>query len=104
MCVLKCISVFFTEQTLKMQRKDSEEHQVKFTESIRRKKNRRNQIKSQETRLDSMLVPYPSCKNSLVFPCRPGYGQLGTKCLIKANHFLVHVSVSDLSHYNVSII
>ncbi|CAL5184828.1 unnamed protein product [Lathyrus oleraceus] len=86
-----------------MQRKDSEEHQVKFTESIRRKKNRRNQIKSQETRLDSMLVPYPSCKNSLVFPCRPGYGQLGTKCLIKANHFLVQVSVSDLSHYNVKI-
>jgi len=91
--------------------KDPEEHQVKSrplqkcTERRRKSKKRRNQIKtdkSQETGVDSKLVPYPTCKSSLMFPCRPGYGQLGTKCLIKANHFLVDISVSDLSHYNVS--
>ncbi|AES65969.2 eukaryotic translation initiation factor 2c [Medicago truncatula] len=88
-----------------MQMKDPEEHQVKSkplqkcTERRRKSKKRRNQIKtekSHETGVES--------KSSLMFPCRPGYGQLGTKCLIKANHFLVDISVSDLSHYNVKII
>ncbi|KAK2367885.1 protein argonaute [Trifolium repens] len=92
--------------------KDPEEHQVKsrplqkLTEQRRWSKKRRSQIKtekSQEAGHDSKLVPYPTCKKSLVFSSRPGYGQLGTKCIIKANHFLVDISISDLSHYNVKI-
>lgn len=92
--------------------KEPEEHQVKsrpqqkFTQHRRRNNRRRSQNKTdklQETGHDSNKVSYPTCK-SIVFPSRPGYGQLGTKCLIKANHFLVDISVSDLSHYNVSII
>ncbi|KAK7388752.1 hypothetical protein VNO78_23579 [Psophocarpus tetragonolobus] len=71
---------------------------------LRRRDRRRSQCKQerlQETRLDSQLVS-SACK-SLVFPARPGYGQLGTKCLVKANHFLADISASDLSHYNVKI-
>ncbi|KAJ1435138.1 Ribonuclease H-like superfamily [Sesbania bispinosa] len=91
--------------------KDPEEHQVKswrpLQKSSRRKGRRRSQSKQdklqESTGLDSqVLVPSATCK-SLVFPRRPGYGQLGTKCLIKANHFLADISVSDMSHYNVKI-
>ncbi|GAU41166.1 hypothetical protein TSUD_282390 [Trifolium subterraneum] len=93
--------------------KDPKEYQVKssllqkIAEQSRWSKKRSNQIKadkSQEAGHDSKLVSYPTCKKSLVFSSRPGYGQLGTKCIIKANHFLVDISVSDLSHYNVKII
>lgn len=88
--------------------KDPEEHQVKSRRPLqkpterRRRCRRRSQCKPemlQETQLGSSAT----CK-SLVFHQRPGYGQLGTKCLVKANHFLADISVSDLTHYNVSLI
>ncbi|KAI4383767.1 hypothetical protein MLD38_009569 [Melastoma candidum] len=37
------------------------------------------------------------------FPDRPGYGTVGRKCMVKANHFLLEVSQRDLHHYDVSI-
>ncbi|KAK3226875.1 hypothetical protein Dsin_006737 [Dipteronia sinensis] len=37
------------------------------------------------------------------FPPRPGYGTVGTRCMIRANHFLVELSDRDLHHYDVSI-
>jgi len=89
--------------------KDPAEDQVKSrralhrSKDLRRRDRRRSQCKQDklpETGLDSQLVS-SACK-SLVFPARPGYGQLGIKCLVKANHFLADISVSDLSHYNVS--
>ena len=43
------------------------------------------------------------CK-SLMFHRRPGYGLLGTKCMVKANHFLAEIPGSDLSHYSVSFL
>lgn len=43
-----------------------------------------------------------SSSKSLMFPSRPGFGQLGTKCLVKANHFLAKIPESDISHYTVS--
>nr|XP_025683700.2 protein argonaute 10-like [Arachis hypogaea] len=43
-------------------------------------------------------------KWNLVFAARPGYGHLGTKCVVKANHFLADISASDLGHYTVKII
>ncbi|CAK8563351.1 unnamed protein product [Lathyrus sativus] len=60
--------------------------------------------KVQETGLESQLASCfsSSCK-TLVFPSRPGYGKLGTKCVVKANHFLADISVSDLSQYTVVI-
>ncbi|XP_039031691.1 protein argonaute PNH1-like isoform X1 [Hibiscus syriacus] len=42
------------------------------------------------------------CK-SLMFHRRPGYGQVGIKCIVKANHFLAEIPGSDLSHYRVDI-
>ncbi|CAN4094334.1 unnamed protein product [Withania somnifera] len=44
-----------------------------------------------------------SSERSLVFPRRPGYGQLGTKCLVKANHFIAELSKRNLSQYSVKI-
>lgn len=59
--------------------------------------------KVQETGLESQLASCfsSSCK-TLVLPARPGYGKLGTKCVVKANHFLADISISDLSQYDVS--
>ncbi|KAH9674546.1 protein argonaute MEL1 [Citrus sinensis] len=37
------------------------------------------------------------------FPPRPSYGTAGTRCLIRANHFLVELTGRDLYHYDVSI-
>ncbi|KAK2655235.1 hypothetical protein Ddye_008287 [Dipteronia dyeriana] len=37
------------------------------------------------------------------FPPRPGYGTVGTRCMIRANHFLVELSDRDLHHNDVSI-
>ena len=75
----------------------------------RRRRNRRRgrqaskPDKLQDTCFDLELSSSASSK-SLVFHRRPGYGQLGTKCLVKANHFLADISVSDLTHYNVSFL
>uniref|UniRef100_A0A1J3JNK1 Protein argonaute 10 n=1 Tax=Noccaea caerulescens TaxID=107243 RepID=A0A1J3JNK1_NOCCA len=41
-------------------------------------------------------------KNSNFAP-RPGFGQLGTKCIVKANHFLADLPTKDLNHYDVTI-
>lgn len=43
-----------------------------------------------------------SSKNSNFAP-RPGFGQLGTKCIVKANHFLADLPTKDLNHYDVSL-
>lgn len=44
-----------------------------------------------------------SSERSLMFPRRPGYGQLGTKCLVKANHFIAELSERNLSQYSVRL-
>ncbi|KAJ4845702.1 Protein argonaute PNH1 [Turnera subulata] len=54
----------------------------------------------EEAKVDSAPA---SCK-SLMFPRRPDYGQLGTKCMVKANHFLAEIPETDLYHYTVTII
>ncbi|KAH1254294.1 Protein argonaute PNH1 [Glycine max] len=98
--------------TAKCKMKDPEEHPVKSRRPLqksaerRRRCRRRSQCKiekMQETELDSHLGFSSATCKSLVFHQRPGFGQLGTKCVIKANHFLADISVSDLSHYNVII-
>ncbi|PIA65392.1 hypothetical protein AQUCO_00100697v1 [Aquilegia coerulea] len=48
------------------------------------------------------LQPLVSSKG-LTFHRRPGYGQAGTKCMVKANHFLAELSATDLIHYHVLI-
>ncbi|KAM3713994.1 hypothetical protein ACJW31_01G297700 [Castanea mollissima] len=48
-------------------------------------------------------VGTPASFKSLMFHRRPGYGQLGTKCLVKANHFIANIPDSDICHYSVKI-
>ncbi|KAK4425619.1 protein argonaute 10 [Sesamum alatum] len=46
---------------------------------------------------------FPSSSKSLTFPARPGFGQLGTKCIVKANHFFAELPDKDLNQYDVTI-
>ncbi|KAL2229955.1 protein argonaute 10 [Sesamum indicum] len=46
---------------------------------------------------------FPSSSKSLTFPTRPGFGQLGTKCIVKANHFFAELPDKDLNQYDVTI-
>ncbi|XP_059635009.1 protein argonaute PNH1-like [Cornus florida] len=57
----------------------------------------------QDTKLE-LSVGFPASSNkSLMFHRRPGFGQLGTKCLVKANHFLAKISEEHLTQYSVTI-
>lgn len=47
-------------------------------------------------------VFFPSSTKSLSFAPRPGYGQLGTRCIVKANHFFAELPDKDLIQYDVS--
>ncbi|KAK4375931.1 hypothetical protein RND71_006608 [Anisodus tanguticus] len=47
--------------------------------------------------------PPPASSKAIRVPARPGYGTVGRKCLVKANHFLVQVADRDLHHYDVAI-
>lgn len=44
--------------------------------------------------------PLTSSK-SVAFARRPGFGQAGTRCIVKANHFLAQLTAKDLNHYDV---
>ncbi|PIN01366.1 Translation initiation factor 2C (eIF-2C) [Handroanthus impetiginosus] len=46
---------------------------------------------------------FPCSSKSLTFPTRPGLGQLGTKCIVKANHFFAELPDKDLNQYDVTI-
>ncbi|PHU13864.1 Protein argonaute 10 [Capsicum chinense] len=46
---------------------------------------------------------FPSSSKSLCFAQRPGFGQLGTKCIVKANHFLAELPDKDLNQYDVTV-
>ncbi|PSS33832.1 Protein argonaute like [Actinidia chinensis var. chinensis] len=46
---------------------------------------------------------FPSSSKCLSFAPRPGFGQLGTKCVVKANHFFTELPNKDLSQYDVTI-
>ncbi|KAB2614892.1 protein argonaute 5-like [Pyrus ussuriensis x Pyrus communis] len=50
-----------------------------------------------------LTAPPPSSSKPVVHPARPGYGKVGEKVRVRANHFLVEVRASDLHHYYVSI-
>ena len=44
----------------------------------------------------------PSTSKAITFPRRPGFGALGKKCAVRANHFQVEVEDRDYYHYDVS--
>ncbi|XP_042013844.1 protein argonaute 1-like [Salvia splendens] len=45
----------------------------------------------------------PASSKSLRFPLRPGKGNYGTRCVVKANHFFAELPDKDLHQYDVSI-
>nr|DAD19664.1 TPA_asm: hypothetical protein HUJ06_021127 [Nelumbo nucifera] len=51
-----------------------------------------------------MEMAFPSSSKALRFAPRPGYGQVGTKCIVKANHFFAELPDKDLNQYDVTII
>ncbi|CAJ1977147.1 unnamed protein product [Sphenostylis stenocarpa] len=46
---------------------------------------------------------FPASSKTLSFARRPGYGQVGTKCIVKANHFFAELPDKDLNQYDVTI-
>lgn len=48
------------------------------------------------------IVPPPVASKDMTFPRRPGFGQVGAKCVVKANHFLAQLPDKDLNQYDVS--
>ncbi|XP_065863218.1 protein argonaute 10 [Euphorbia lathyris] len=50
-----------------------------------------------------MGLGFPTSSKSLSYAPRPGYGQLGTKCIVKANHFFAELPDKDLNQYDVTI-
>ncbi|KAI5400667.1 hypothetical protein KIW84_065522 [Lathyrus oleraceus] len=48
-------------------------------------------------------VGFPSSSKSLNFATRPGFGTVGTKCIVKANHFFAQLPDKDLNQYDVTI-
>ncbi|CAA6666327.1 unnamed protein product [Spirodela intermedia] len=54
--------------------------------------------------LEVGLSSGPLTSNKAVaFARRPGFGQAGTRCIVKANHFLTQLTAKDLNHYDVTI-
>jgi eukaryotic translation initiation factor 2C len=37
------------------------------------------------------------------FPARPGFGTIGKRCRVRANHFLVQFANQDIHHYDVRV-
>lgn len=56
----------------------------------------------QRLTLQPPMNPPPTGKG-VKLALRPGYGTVGTKCVIRANHFLVELADRDLHHYDVAI-
>ncbi|KAL9690749.1 hypothetical protein QQ045_011157 [Rhodiola kirilowii] len=46
---------------------------------------------------------FGSSSKSVTLAHRPGYGQVGTKCIVKANHFIAQLPNKDLHQYDVTI-
>ncbi|KAK1297378.1 Protein argonaute 10 [Acorus calamus] len=53
--------------------------------------------------LCELEMGFSSSSKSLMLPLRPGFGQAGTKCVVKANHFLAELPDKDLHQYDVTI-
>ncbi|KAB2009410.1 hypothetical protein ES319_D10G164800v1 [Gossypium barbadense] len=53
--------------------------------------------------LSGMEMGFPTSSKSLIFASRPGFGQVGTKCIVKANHFFAELPDKDLNQYDVTI-
>ncbi|RWW23045.1 hypothetical protein BHE74_00009501 [Ensete ventricosum] len=57
----------------------------------------------QEVEVGLETVAPPVSSKGVVFCRRPGFGQAGTRCIVKANHFLAELPDKDLNQYDVSV-
>lgn len=62
-----------------------------------------NEFIAAEGSLYDSEMGFPSSSKSLRFPPRPGFGQAGTRVILKANHFFTELPNTDLIHYLVKI-
>lgn len=53
--------------------------------------------------ISGMQMGFRNSSKSLSFAPRPGFGQVGTKCIVKANHFFAELPDKDLNQYDVTI-
>ncbi|URD98568.1 hypothetical protein MUK42_30674 [Musa troglodytarum] len=80
-------------------------HDIK---SVRRRRGRgrtkavEREVK-QEVEVGLETVAPPVSSKGVVFCRRPGFGQAGTRCIVKANHFLAELPDKDLNQYDVTI-
>lgn len=58
----------------------------------------------QEVEVGPETVAPPVSSKGVVFCRRPGFGQAGTRCIVKANHFLAELPDKDLNQYDVSLL
>ncbi|KAK9707013.1 hypothetical protein RND81_07G167300 [Saponaria officinalis] len=61
------------------------------------------QLSVQESSTSQAIQPLPTSSKSVRFPLRPGKGSLGSKCIVKANHFFAELPDKDLHQYDVTI-
>lgn len=61
------------------------------------------QLSVQEGPSSQAIQPIPASSKAMRFPLRPGKGSIGTKCIVKANHFFAELPDKDLHQYDVSI-
>lgn len=54
-----------------------------------------------ESSIGQEIVQAFPVSNSYKFPHRPGNGSIGTRCLVKANHFFAELPDKDLHQYDV---
>jgi eukaryotic translation initiation factor 2C len=61
-------------------------------------------VEEQRTGRESQASPGslpPVSSKAEKFPARPGFGTVGKRCRVRANHFLVQVADQDIHHYDV---
>ncbi|KAI3955146.1 hypothetical protein MKX01_034175 [Papaver californicum] len=51
----------------------------------------------------AVTVTPPASSKAVKYPARPGFGNVGANCVVKANYFLVKLADKDFHHYDVSI-
>lgn len=58
-------------------------------------------VQAEPSAIPDIVPATPTSSKSIRFPLRPGKGSIGTRCLVKANHFFAELPDKDLHQYDV---
>jgi len=58
-------------------------------------------LQDESSMCQDIVQAFPVSSNAYKFPHRPGSGSIGTRCLVKANHFFAELPDKDLHQYDV---